>query len=104
MGPSYKLTPPEARVLATLKAPFQAPNANALSGRFVRSIKDECLDRMILLGEGDLRRALEEHHDHDHSERNHQGSGRAVSPDTSVSLPQVNTAQSHGLHPVMSEN
>ena len=31
--------------------PERAPNANAHAERFVRSIKEECLDRMILLGE-----------------------------------------------------
>jgi len=41
----------------------------------VRSIKDECLDRMILLGEASLRRALREYVAHFRSERNHQGVG-----------------------------
>jgi hypothetical protein len=41
--------------------------------RFVRSIKEECLDRMILFGEGHLRRALEEYLAHYHGKRNHQG-------------------------------
>jgi putative transposase len=53
--------------------PFQAPNANAHAERFVRSIKYECLDRMVPLGEGHLRRALKEFVDHYHRERNHQG-------------------------------
>ena len=34
-----------------VQAPFQAPNANAYAERFVRSIKHECLDRMVPLGE-----------------------------------------------------
>jgi len=53
--------------------PFQAPNANAHAERFVRSIKYECLDRMVPLGEGQFRRALKEFVDHYHRERNHQG-------------------------------
>ena len=53
--------------------PFQAPNANAHAERFVRSIKYECLDRMVPLGEGHFRRALREFVDHYHRERNHQG-------------------------------
>jgi putative transposase len=40
--------------------PFQAPNANAHAERFVRSIKYECLDRMVPIGEGHFRRALKE--------------------------------------------
>ena len=38
-----------------VQTPFQAPNANAHAERFVRSIKSECLDRLILLGERHLR-------------------------------------------------
>jgi transposase InsO family protein len=49
------------------------PNANAYAERFVRSIKEECLDRMIPLGERHFRRAITEFVEHDHLERNHQG-------------------------------
>ena len=65
----------EAAGIDIIQTPFQAPNANAYAERFVRSIKEECLDRMILLGEGHLRRALDEYLAHDHGERNHQGRG-----------------------------
>jgi len=44
----------------------------------VRSIKDECLDRGILLGEASLRRTLREYGAHYHSERNHQGIGNQL--------------------------
>jgi transposase InsO family protein len=53
--------------------PCQAPNANAHAERFVRSIKYECLDRMVPLGERHFRWALREFVDHYHRERNHQG-------------------------------
>jgi putative transposase len=53
-------------------------HANAYAERFVRSIKDECLDRMILLGEGHLRRAVREFVAHYHRERNHQGLGNEL--------------------------
>jgi transposase InsO family protein len=56
-----------------VQTPFQAPNANAYAERFVRSIKHECLDRMVPLGERHFRRALKEFVDHYHRERNHQG-------------------------------
>jgi hypothetical protein len=44
-----------------IQTPFRAPNCNAHAERFVRSIKEECLDRLILLGESHLRRALAEY-------------------------------------------
>jgi transposase InsO family protein len=53
--------------------PARAPNANAYAERFVRSIKEECLDRMIPLGERHFRRAVTEFVEHYHLERNHQG-------------------------------
>jgi transposase InsO family protein len=46
--------------------------------RLVRSIKEECLDRLILLGEGHLRRALADFVAHYHAERNHQGLGNKL--------------------------
>jgi putative transposase len=58
--------------------PVQAPNANAYAERFVRSIREECLDRLILFGERPLRRALDEFVAHYHGERNHQGLGNAL--------------------------
>jgi putative transposase len=53
--------------------PERAPNANAHAERCVRSIKEECLGRMIPLGERHFRRAMTEFVEHDHLERNHQG-------------------------------
>ncbi len=47
--------------------------SNAWAERFVRSIKEECLGRMILFGESSLRRAITEYLAHYHAERNHQG-------------------------------
>jgi len=56
-----------------VRCPVRAPNCNAFAERFVRSIKEECLDRMILFGEASLRQALTEYVAHYHAERNHQG-------------------------------
>jgi transposase InsO family protein len=58
--------------------PVRAPNANAYAERFVRSIKEECLDRMIPLGERHFRGALAEFVEHSHRERNHQGLENAL--------------------------
>ena len=50
-----------------------SPNLNAYAERFVRSIKEECLNRMIFIGQASLRRAVSEYMSHYHAERNHQG-------------------------------
>ena len=51
--------------------PERAPNANAYAERFVRSIKEECLDRLIPIGERHFRRAVTEYVEHYYGERNH---------------------------------
>jgi transposase InsO family protein len=56
-----------------IRTPPRAPNCNAYAERFVRSIKEECLDRVIVLGERHLRNAIAEFVAHYHAERNHQG-------------------------------
>ena len=59
--------------IRVVQTPFQAPNANAHAERFVRSIRDECLHRVVPLGERHFRRTLGEFVAHYHRERNHQG-------------------------------
>ncbi len=61
-----------------IRTPFRAPNCNAYAERFVRSIKEECLERMILLGERHLRRTIREFVAHYHAQRNHQGIGNEL--------------------------
>ena len=56
-----------------IRLPPRSPNLNAHAERFVRSIKDECLNRMIFFGQASLRRAIGEFMAHYHEERNHQG-------------------------------
>jgi hypothetical protein len=49
----------------------------------VRSIKESCLDRLILFGESSLRTAVQNFVAHYHSERNHQGlDNRIIQPET----------------------
>ena len=61
-----------------LALPPRSPNLNAFAERWVRSIKQECLSKLILFGEASLRRTLSEFIDHYHSERNHQGKGNVL--------------------------
>ena len=58
--------------------PYRAPNCNAFAERFVRSIKEECLGRMIFFGERSLRRAIRHYAEHYQLERPHQGIGNRV--------------------------
>ena len=58
--------------------PERAPNAKAYAERFVRSIKEECLERIIPLGERHFRPAVTEFVEHYHRERNHQGLGNRL--------------------------
>ena len=55
--------------------PARSPNLNAHAERWVRSIKEECLSKLILFGETSLRRVVSEYLKHYHRERNHQGKG-----------------------------
>ena len=64
--------------LKVVQTPLQAPNANAHAERFVRSIKEECLSRMIWFGEARVRRAIFEYLEHYHTERSHQGIGNEL--------------------------
>jgi transposase InsO family protein len=62
---------------------------NAFAERFVRTIKDECLSRMVLFGEGMLRRALAEFVEHYHEERPHQGIGNVIPKPSASMIPRV---------------
>ena len=53
--------------------PARSPNLNAHAERWVRSVKEECLSKLILCGETALQRAVSEYLQHYHKERNHQG-------------------------------
>jgi len=64
--------------IRVVQTPYEAPNANAYAERFVRSMKEECLDRIIPIGEGHFRRAVTEFVAHYHRERNHQGLENAL--------------------------
>ena len=62
----------------SIPLPPRSPNLNAFAERCVRSIKEECLSKIILFGERSLRRAIAEYVEHYHQERNHQGRGNGL--------------------------
>jgi hypothetical protein len=65
--------------LRIVQTPFQAPNSNAYAERFAGSIKEECLNQVVVLGEVHLRRTLT------HSRRTPTRNGitrRLIAPDS----------------------
>ena len=61
-----------------LTLPARSPNLNAFAERWVCSVRQECLSKLILFGEASLRRALGQYIEHYHLERNHQGKGNLL--------------------------
>ena len=61
-----------------VRTSYQAPNMNALAERWVQSVKRECLDRVIPIGEAHLRSVLREYVAHYNAERPHQGLGNEL--------------------------
>ena len=81
----------DAAGVTRVPLPPRSPNLNAYAERWVRSVKEECLSRLILFGEAPSA-ALHEYVEHYHHERNHQGKGNvllwpAVSQDTARAGP-----------------
>jgi transposase InsO family protein len=62
----------------SVKLPARSPNLNAYAERLVRSVKESCLERMILFGESSLRTAIQNFIAHYHTERNQQGVGNKI--------------------------
>ena len=68
----------DAAGITRVPLPPRSPNLNAYAERWVRSVKEECLARLILFGEATLHHALHEYVAHYHHERNHQGKGNVL--------------------------
>ncbi|MEZ0229971.1 MAG: integrase core domain-containing protein [Planctomycetota bacterium] len=76
----------EDRGVDVLRLPRRSPNLNAYCERWVRSIRTECLDRIVPLGERHLVRAISEFVVHYHRERNHQAlDGALIDPEPTAS-------------------
>jgi putative transposase len=77
----------EAAGIESVRLPARSPNLNAIAERFVRSIKESCLDRMVLIGEASLHRASSQFVLHYHHARNHQGLGNRIIPPEFLKFP-----------------
>ena len=72
-----------ARVAATsditiLRTPYRAPRANAVCERFLGSVRRECLDHLLVLGERHLAHVLREYVAYFNRDRPHQGLAQAL--------------------------
>ena len=84
--------------------PPKSPNLNAQIERYMRSLKSECLNRMIFFGRRSLERALKEFVSHYHEERNHQGlENRLIDPGYEVIPPPTPTARRRGRNGLQKE-
>jgi putative transposase len=69
-----------------VRLPPRSPNLSPHIERFMRSLKEECLERIIFFGEKSLQSATISFLDHYHAERTHQGIGnRLITPEPEVS-------------------
>jgi transposase InsO family protein len=79
--------------IESVKLPPRSPNLNAYAERFVRTIKEGCLDQMIVFGEDSLRNAIREFIAHYHLERNHQGLHNRIIIPTGTTVATNGTVQ-----------
>jgi putative transposase len=68
----------DAAGVTRVPLPPRSPDLNAYAERWVRSVNEECLSRLILFGEASLWHALREYVEHYYHERNHQGKGNVL--------------------------
>jgi putative transposase len=68
----------ESSDIKIIKTPVRAPNANAFAERWVRSIREECLDRILILNNGHLKHVLKEYEKYYNEARPHQGIGQKI--------------------------
>ena len=86
-----------------LKLPAHSPDLNAFAESFVLSIKSECLNKLIPLGERHLCLAVSEFVEHYHLERNHQGlENRLITPPTAAANDNAPVARRERLGGLLS--
>ena len=71
----------QSRQISVIHTPLEAPNANAFAERWVRSVRQELLDHVLVLNQAHLRRVLQTYIDHYNSRRPHQSLAPTV-PDS----------------------
>jgi putative transposase len=78
----------QASGIEVIHTPYEAPRANAICERFIGSLRRECLDHMLVIGERQLTRVLKEYVSYFNPARPHQGIAQRI-PAPTVSPPGV---------------
>ena len=68
----------QAEGISILLTPYRAPNANAFAERWVRTVREECLNQMLIVNDAHLRRVLKEYIDYYNHARPHQGLNQRI--------------------------
>ncbi len=67
-----------------IPTPYRAPNANSFAERWIRSAREECLDKLLIINQAHLRRVMPEYIDYFNTARPHQGI------DQQIPIPKIN--------------
>lgn len=78
----------------SLKFPARTTNLNSVAERFLRTVKESCLDNTILFGESSLREAVCQLVENCHQERNHQGIENKIIRPEFAEFPKSGTIRS----------
>ena len=76
-GPAFARVAEDSSI-ETLRTAYRAPKMNALYERFLGSARRECLDHLLIVGEGHLRRALRAYVTYFNEQRPHQGIAQRI--------------------------
>jgi hypothetical protein len=90
--------------VSTVKAPYQAPNANAHSERYVRSCKNECLNHLLIFGLNRLQYVVDRYASYFNDHRPHQGLGNKVPAEYGSSIKQLGSGEPFRLNHVVCRN
>jgi hypothetical protein len=84
----------DAKVLVT---PLQAPNANAYAERWIRTVRAECLDWLLIVGRGHLEQVLRVYVEHYNRHRAHPAL-QLKAPDPAAGLTIVDEGRDDSVH------
>jgi putative transposase len=84
----------QAEHVHLLLTPYRAPNANAFAERWVRTVREECLNHLLVVNDAHLRRVLKEHIDYYNLARPHQGLNQRIP----IQPPIISSGEVHCRH------